>query len=356
MGIVRSVFHFHLDGIWVAGESLGRSATFARDGFRVQIDLPDDRNAFGLKRGPGVPFGAFGSHGSGPESARVQEVAAIRISVAGEADLCRADFAAPGEQSSPEAMKRARDFHTKTLDIAQSTVIDLVSWLRIEKDQVWLGLGANRPQLVGQTSYYDGDGQLLPVGFDEGVIIYPLDPAHAVDGPFLSRLVGLLGDGRPTVEVEDQLLADARQMIPSRPTDIRRSRRPLVQHAVLLAAVASEVKIKRTLRRVTSADKLALIDNILDNPREVSVAAVNLFHTTMNATIGRSLKKDDPNLFAAITRLFEVRNRVAHRGEQPSLEEARNLVAAAIGACKWLDELPDAPSLESAGATPSAAK
>ncbi len=356
MGMVRSVFHFHLDGLWVAGESLGQSATFDRDGFRVQIDLPADRNAFGLQPGHPFPIRAFGSNSSGTGSALVQAVDVIRISVAGEADLRRADFAAPGEKSSPEVMNRAQGFHTKTLDIARSTVIDLVNWLRIEKGQVWLGLGTDQPQVVGLTSYYDEDAQPLPAAFGGGVILYPLDPARAVDRSFLSRLGGLLGDGRPTVEVEDQLLADARQMILSRPSDILRSQRPLVQHAVLLAAVAAEVKIKRTLKRVTSADKLGLIDNILDNPREVSVAAVNLFHTTMNATIGRSLKQDDPSLFADIIRLFKVRNRVAHRGEQTTPEEARRLVSAAVRACRWLDELPDAPSLEDTPTTPSAAE
>jgi hypothetical protein len=354
--MVRSVFCFHLDGLWVAGESLGRSATFDRDGFRVQIDFPADRDAFGLRAGHGFPIRAFGSNSSGTGSALVQAVDVIRISVAGEADLRRADFAAPGETSSPEVMNRARDFHTKTLDIALSTVIDLVNWLRIEKGQVWLGLGTDQPQVVGLTSYYDADGQPLPAAFGGGVTLYPLDPARAVDMRFLSRLVGLLGDERPTIEVEDQLLADAQQQIPSRPSDILRSQRPLVQHAVLLAAVATEVKVKRTLRRVASSDKLALIDNILENPREVSVAAVNLFHTTMNATIGRSLKQDDLSLFKAISRLFEVRNGVAHRGEQPSAEEARTLVSAAVRACRWLDELPDAPSLEGTGATPSAAE
>jgi hypothetical protein len=165
-----------------------------------------------------------------------------------------------------------------------------------------------------------------------------LDPARALDADYVGLLPSMLGDGRTGIPVEYRLLADARQFVPARLSDIG-VLRPLVQQAILVAAVAVEVKTKATLRRVTSADKAALVDLILDNPRDVSVAAVNLLHRTMEASIGRSLQKDDPALFRAADRLFIVRNGIAHRGEAPTGEEARELVDAAVRIFDWLDRL-----------------
>lgn len=106
-----------------------------------------------------------------------------------------------------------------------------------------------------------------------------------------------------------------------------------------MAAIACEVKVKVNLReRIDPAD-LPLLDFILENPREVTVTAADgLFNKLMWTAQGPSLREADKDLFRSVVRLFEVRNGVAHRGEWPDVEEAKDLVRTARRAFRWLDE------------------
>jgi hypothetical protein len=113
-----------------------------------------------------------------------------------------------------------------------------------------------------------------------------------------------------------------------------------VWRAVLLAAIASEVKIKDTLRQKTPDHRRELAEVTLKNWREVDIAIAELPHKPMKGAIGRSLHEDDPDLFAAVRALFTRRNAIAHRGEAPTLAEARDSVGAAVGLSAWLDSLP----------------
>jgi len=60
----------------------------------------------------------------------------------------------------------------------------------------------------------------------------------------------------------------------------------------------------------------------------------------MKAAMGRSLRKDAPELFKAVEKLFNARNKVAHYGKEPSLSEARDAVTAAVQLSEWLGDLP----------------
>jgi hypothetical protein len=113
------------------------------------------------------------------------------------------------------------------------------------------------------------------------------------------------------------------------------------RRAILLAAIAAEVKIKATLELKTPPDRKPLVDIILKSFREVEVAIGELPHKTMKAAVGRSLHEDDPQLFTAVKLLFTHRNHVAHRGEPPELKDARADVVAAAKLFDWLDSLPD---------------
>jgi hypothetical protein len=108
MRLVRAEFHLELDGLWVAGSSLSGTATFVRDGFTVQIDLPADRAAFALLPRYTFPRGAFGGHSSGTGATSVQEVDIIRVSVTGPLDLRAEDFGAPGSVPNRDAMDHVR--------------------------------------------------------------------------------------------------------------------------------------------------------------------------------------------------------------------------------------------------------
>jgi hypothetical protein len=78
----------------------------------------------------------------------------------------------------------------------------------------------------------------------------------------------------------------------------------------------------------------------LENHREVTVTAVDgLFDKLMKTTQGRSLRDDDRPLFNRVKELFELRNRIAHRGAGASRDEARAAVRSAMDAFAWLERI-----------------
>jgi hypothetical protein len=114
--------------------------------------------------------------------------------------------------------------------------------------------------------------------------------------------------------------------------------------AVLMAAIACEVKVKGNLRERASDEQKALIEYMLSNQREVTLTAAELFNKIMKASQGRSLRDADSKLFKEVTELFQLRNLVAHQGKPPTVEEARRLVGVAKRVFRWLDEKPESGS------------
>jgi hypothetical protein len=169
-------------------------------------------------------------------------------------------------------------------------------------------------------------------GSDEGATVEDLDQVA-------KRLAA--GDTPGTAEV---LLADARHALigPTVEEEWQTVRRD-TRRAILLAAIACEVKIKSTLVDKAPMDKRGLIEIILKSLREVQVAVGALLHNTMRAAVGRSLHEDNSVLFEAVNGLFRHRNRIAHGGEPPTLEDARGDVQAAVDLFAWLDSLPSPP-------------
>lgn len=135
------------------------------------------------------------------------------------------------------------------------------------------------------------------------------------------------------------LLADARGVLIPPATQETRDRLD-TPHAVLLAAIAAEVRIKETLRESATGGLRPLLDIVLDSPRDVSVATGQLLDKPLKVITGTSLKEADKPLFNRVNdKLFPLRNRVAHYGHRPTTEEARNAVATATDLFAWLDEL-----------------
>ena len=99
--------------------------------------------------------------------------------------------------------------------------------------------------------------------------------------------------------------------------------------------------MKTALRGKAAVGQRPLVDLIIDNPRDVTIAAVNHFDRLCKSITGRSLKEDKENhgLWKALAALFEARNAVAHRGFEPTPEEAQRHVQTAVDAFGWLDSV-----------------
>ena len=131
----------------------------------------------------------------------------------------------------------------------------------------------------------------------------------------------------------DLLLADAEHLLAAEV--------PQCREAVLLAAIACEVGIRSALRSACPAEAAPLLEFALANPRDVSVQAAALFDKASAAAIGRSLRVENRSTYVSVTRLFEARNGVAHRGESPAVHDPRAHVSAARDALDWAASLTD---------------
>jgi hypothetical protein len=103
-----------------------------------------------------------------------------------------------------------------------------------------------------------------------------------------------------------------------------------------MAAMACELLIKTALRELSDPKDRLWVDLIINNPRDVSVTAANLWHQAMKAATGHSLSEENGALFERLDRLISRRNGVVHRGLNVDSTEAKDLVGAAVEAFDWL--------------------
>jgi hypothetical protein len=225
--------------------------------------------------------------------------------------------------------------------VVLSVAIDFISWLRVHAKRFRLGASHEPPKALNGDLIETSSGRRVRnISFNPKVHIVGFGPLAGLTVAALDEVAEFLNVGA-VADTADLLLADAREALASpgveqewevTTRDVRR--------AILLAAIASEVKIKRTLLEKTPEHRRSLVEIILKNFREVEVAVGDLPHKTMKAATGRSLHEDNPALFDAVKRLFTDRNAIAHRGEPPELHQARRDVQAAVDLFAWLNTLP----------------
>lgn len=302
--------------LWVADDALGQSIEFDRDGYRVRIRFPDPPAVEGGYEPP--RFDGSRQIVKGQPTRR--GVRRLLVSVFWEE-------AGKGDAVTVNAARHVR----RAREIARAVVRELVDWMRVEKGQNWLPEHIEDITFTAPGGALNVDtGEALPLVVGDLVFMGERPDGAELDRACIDRLTSHL-TRRDEIPMPELLLADASYYT-------RRLRPAEAQRAILMAAIACELKVKQTLR-TCAGDHWPLVELILDNPRDVSVAAANLFHKGMKATTGRSLQEEEAGLHRAVTRLFEVRNRVAHGGAMPDPREARELVIAAAAAFRWLDDV-----------------
>lgn len=120
---------------------------------------------------------------------------------------------------------------------------------------------------------------------------------------------------------------------------------PDFRQAVLLAAIACEVKVKDVLVSMASPDQRPVLNLLLENPRDWSMGAASLFDKAMEAVCSRLLRKEDPALYKDVDLLYQNRNKIAHRGGTGLLTDdvLRGHVVSAGQAFAWLDGIVAGP-------------
>ena len=258
------------------------------------------------------------------ESGSRYAVSQLAVIVKDELDL-EGDFESRWRESrGSEVQQVLAQSAGKATDIVRR----FIDWVRTDGGQPSVGRFESREIRMTGSHVFDetgkklnyGSGSMLTVDFTPGPT---LDPETAVR--YLERSV--LAEGP---RLSATIYADARHDY-----DVRRK--------VLFAAVALEIEIKGLLQDQAGPDQIALIELLLNHPRDFSMSAASLFHRPCIAVLGHSLKDDDPRLFRLIEQLFESRNRIAHRalvGLADTAELAAQVTAAgeAMSWCQQASE------------------
>jgi hypothetical protein len=338
----RAAFHFPAGGFDLKAEAFGRRWEVERDGRRVTLSLPSRPDSFGSYIDTlNISMWTGGDKETAWEDGRVQvaAVGAFQISVDVDIDISSSDL---NPEDHLEEITRGQEALDLAFPTALSVAADFISWLRVESGRYWLPPSHEAPGVLsGWLIEVSSGRRVRNISFNPVIRLRGFSRDAGLTIEDLDHVSELLREGAApgTPEV---LLADARETLtgPSVEHDWQAVRRD-VRRAILLAAIAAEVKIKTTLDDKTPPERKALVDIILKSFREVEVAIGELPHKTMKAAVGRSLHEDDGELFTAVKRLFTHRNNVAHRGEPPTLKEAQADVQAAVQLFSWLDSLPD---------------
>ncbi len=329
MNAIRVEFLFRIGPptapLAITKDMLGRSYRLSRNGLPVEVTLPTQEDDWLWWR-PSVAgeYRTFIDWGDEDEVS----LYIIRVSVDVEADV---SVTAPLER---EAFGRAVEAIDWAKDVAERVVTAFVAWVRATTRMTSLPLSSEVPPLAGPVRAIDLDSGLrLGAGPSIRGVAEARDPA----GKYrlaVSDVDEIIGRIRRDEEapIAETLLADAEHYARHPVRDGRR--------AVLMAAIACEVKVKTTLRDRASEAQRPLLDFALDNPREITVtAAGGLFNSLMLATLGRSLSRDDKPLFKDVERLYTVRNAIAHHGRMPDEADVGRVVRAARRCFTWLDSL-----------------
>ena len=332
MARLRADFLYEVNRLWVSSAVLGTEIRFERGGFAVEVCFPATDAEYRDRQSPNDLRGAFagGTSGRAGDPAQCRDLRLVRVL------LCRQDELGVGDFETdrrPEALDRGRRFLQGAQDVADQVIAELLDWLRIQ-GQPWLALHGQRPAMTGLQLLLDEDsGRHLPIGWPPSsvVVLGVLDDQVITPGS-VGDLAQRL-EGRLTPPLAETLVADAQFLMWREDPDHAR--------AVLTAAIAVEIKTKATLREKAPASLRPLLDVVLDNPRDYTLAVAGLLHLPMKAALARSLQEDDRDLYRAVEKLFRTRNDIAHRGRFPKVEDAREAVVTASKVVAWLESLPD---------------
>lgn len=312
MSRLRADFTFEVVDVWVATSELGRELRVERDGCELVIRLP---------RPPGERLGPFSGskHELGGSVVR-WGLRGLPVSVySGTAG----GSTESGRDTTTSDYLASRFFKTAS-DIAQTVAHEFIDWVRVDRRQPWLPMHTSELAHFEQpTLWDDARGIRLPMVLPQVITVFN-DPEFPVDGAFLEATVNRLITRAP-LPVADVFLQDA--------LHLTRDRRPAeLERAVLLAAIGVEVKAKQVLRERVEPGMLPLIDLAISSQR----GATQLLHDIPRAAFGRSLSDEDPDLFASVRRLFQLRNDVAHKAARPELTEAWRVTRSAERVFDWL--------------------
>jgi hypothetical protein len=332
---VGGAFYFETEGIAADRSIAGESVTTNIEGVDIRIDFPDGPDAFSfpyatsaaLPSGPGLTEQTERNQHRPPAALEDSGGSLITIRVLRIVTNADAPNSLRAARSSSAAMEEFEEVRARMRRVAQIAFRRLEEWLRIDKQQVWkpppaleanqIGsdeiLDLDRNESMGVMTFTSGQIRVIPQGSDLSSDDLGRFTEHLIEEPPLWARV----------------LADAQYY-----TWTNEWAAP--ERAILLAALACELAAKEVLREMAEGSTRALLELLLEHPRDWSMAALALFGEPMKLIVGQSLREDNRALWNRLDTLFQQRNRVAHRGVRLDIREAQDLTTVAVEATEWL--------------------
>jgi hypothetical protein len=345
MGRVRVEVDFELESAFLINqECLTQSIRFSRDGCDVEVRLPAPEKGSGpiAARDLGSIDGYAGStsHVDTPTeflASFSKLVVCIRDEVDG---ISQAEF----EGDVPEDAKNLISGHQKKCrKLAERVVADFLDQLR-HLGQTWLGSTGTIPYSVAPYSvtFDDETGYRFKFGHGGTYTVQVQRDEASLTKETLAPIRDAL-EASQGIPLASAFLADAEYFLGC---GMRNETQSDLQRAVLLAAIACELKVKETLREKAFQGASALVDVLINSPRDFSMSVASLCDKAMKVAVGHSLKEDNRELYKALVEtnrkdsLFQNRNAIVHSGRIVIPDVVRQNVHAAREVYDWLDKLP----------------
>jgi hypothetical protein len=326
--MLTAVTHFQVPGLWINTELLGTRNTTTFRGRPITLVLPDGPADLVLNKTDSDVriFGVYRHYsGQGPSAT---DVLLVRVEVGIDEDL--AELGVPAR----DLFMRGTSILTDAVQTAQAFMQEYLSLVRSQLDQYWVGPSALQLDPVQTCELRDSDGRNIPAEYMRKFRIKgPRTPELAVSTSVQKDLMRQVSEG-VKAGIAETFLSDAKFIG-------LESDHPDLRQAILLAAIACEVKVKEVLITLASTEQKRVLNLLLENPRDWSMGAAALFDKGMDAICNRSLRRESKALYKDIELLFQNRNRIAHRGGAgiSNDEELKGHLTAATYAFIWLNNL-----------------
>ena len=314
-GDLTAIFQFDVGELNVRRDQLGTVLETREDGRSARVEFPAADGTFHV---PLTPM----RWGRTIKGRRAGDGKPDQIWIVGEVQV-RVDLGRGlGDEGAGNAESvRVRDARPT----ARAVMRRIFDWARTLDRQVWLLPPHMPPPEAAEPRLINAAGEVTDRGYGaEGGVLVLLEREYVMSGDMRAAIAS---EAFPEAE---SLLAEAQWALwPGNPYDTKR--------AVLLAAIALEVKTPQTLQGLTEGTTRQLLDVILARFDETPISVYFQLTALAEAIDGESLKRHDDTLAKDVRELYNLRNKVAHRGETPTEDAARKAVAAAEGAFEWLN-------------------
>jgi hypothetical protein len=336
--MLTAVYHFGVSELWVKSELLGTRHNTIFNGHNIVLILPGNGIDFGTSKNGGYPLGGYTMH-SGSEEMLAAEILMIRVEIQVEGDL-KGMPRDSDSRPSQDVLLAGLEILRQSVEIAREFAKNYIALVRTNLDQYWLGPSESELRLAWISQLLDSDGNVIPVGYSDPMPVSWHSTDNALSADVNQLLIQEASEGVQP-DLADSFLRDAEYTA-------YKLRDPNLHQAVVLAAIACEIKVKDVITSLASDEQKPLVDLLLENPRDVSLAASSLFDKGMSAVCNRSLLKEDKNLWKQVDLLFQDRNKIAHKGGKRASPDdvLRQHITSAKAAFNWLNGVQSAANVK----------